>query len=1310
MLKCVACGRRYRAPSYDPERAYACRRCGGALIPASSAGEPAQTAEEGAAALGDHEDPLLGKQIGHYRILEKLGEGGMGAVYKAEHVGLRRVSALKLLPQQKGESSQRPIRRFLREALSVAALSHPNIVALFNVGEADGWHFIDMEFVDGESVRRLLLRKKRLSVTRATAVLLGTARALSAAHAQGIVHRDIKPANILLDRNGTVRVVDFGLAKDIAGDDSAATADGKGGLGTPAFMSPEQCEGFELDGRSDIYSLGATYFYLLTGELPFGGDSGLAMMRQHRTEPVPDPKSVVPSLPETVCDIIRRAMAKKPEERYQSCEELVFALSGALRPSEKALPSPVRAASSQLAGIWRELKRHRMTALVSLTTMLLLVCAVGSILTETPGDRVKLINADLTGGNANRELSTSPLGKEDDEPAHVGPQLMDTEPREPEMEDWGMRLLAEAMRGGDLNAVMWPERTARPRNCLGTPESDRRQTNKARESPANWQSCRGATAAPSMCKDRVAQGRAYADRLSKMGWLDLAANVYDDILSHAPNHPDIADVRHKAARAYFQAGDYGESAKHFQSLLTTGAAPEQRVTGLYWTAESYYATGQYQRALDFFKKCMKECIDQRDERCLHSKYGAGWCHYKLEEYERAVEHLAAFADMYFYSELVPDAQLTMGKAYTKMGKCDDACRAFQLVSESNSSPELQAQALLGSGRARFDDKRLLEAMASFGIILAEHSASAAAPEAMWLQGRVFEEWRERERSHQIWAQLAKLYPRSAYGRKAVIKLDEGLGILATGETDQQGLSEEHLYGLAEAAYREGHFDRAEKLYQKVLSLYPKGSRVAGAHYRIAICSVRNGDYRKARTHFLRIRSDLPRGGLAPEVAYLAAYCACEDGDYSKSRKLVEQLLTTKPQRDLRSKARFLLGECLRETGAYPNAIEQYERAAAFAVDDCLSEVVAFRLGSTWYLSKEFARAAQTLRGFRHKYPGSVHCEQALYLEAESRSLIKEYGGAERLFATYVARYPKGESVSHSLCKLGHLAERAGRHEDALAHYRKARDIADGLKDSAVVGQAEERIAWALHQQGNRGEALEAYGGILRNWPDRKLAAETHNWVGLALLRAHRHEDAKHAFEMLLAHYSEDKAYSLFVQHAYYRLACCHQTSDEEESQLKMLRVLVTSFPNSQFTLAAKVVVADGFLRRGLKDRAESLYREAAESLEGPPQAEALYKLGELLLGKDDKDDYVEALKLFDRVTRSFDAPNTRIWQIKAEIGAGRFYEALSQLGPAEHHYHRAADLAQGDSEQVRELKRDATERLMRLSMQVQNTGEEEDRR
>ena len=331
-LRCSDCGRKYRARSYDPNQTYHCRRCNGVLQPTSPNGAYEFTIDRGPAAgqaPAAEIDPLVGREVGPYRIIEKLGEGGMGVVYKAEHTGLRRLSALKVLPPEKAARSERVAQRFLREARAAAALDHPNIVRVFHVGEADGWRFIDMQYIEGESLQDRLEREGRLRVREATRILIDVANALAEAHGQNIVHRDIKPGNVLLDAQGRVYVADFGLAKHVTTDDpdSLITLEGRGGLGTPSFMSPEQCDGLPLDGRGDIYSLGVTYYCLLTGDVPFKTDPTGTVEYKHRTAAVPDPRRRAADIPEAACRVITKAMAKQPPDRYQTCEEMAADLT-----------------------------------------------------------------------------------------------------------------------------------------------------------------------------------------------------------------------------------------------------------------------------------------------------------------------------------------------------------------------------------------------------------------------------------------------------------------------------------------------------------------------------------------------------------------------------------------------------------------------------------------------------------------------------------------------------------------------------------------------------------------------------------------------------------------------------------------------------------------------------------------------------------------------------------------------------------------------------------------------------------------------
>ncbi|VTT99467.1 serine threonine protein kinase : Serine/threonine protein kinase OS=Planctomyces maris DSM 8797 GN=PM8797T_15666 PE=4 SV=1: Pkinase: WD40: WD40 [Gemmataceae bacterium] len=260
--------------------------------------------------------------IGKYVVVRELGQGGMGVVYEARDPALDRTVAVKLV---KGPADP---TRFLREARAAARIIHPNCVPIFDLGEQDGSPFLVMELVAGMSAADYVERNGPLPPGVATAIVAAACRGIDAVHAAGLVHRDIKPSNLLISTGGTVKVADFGLARAV--DGNAPTLTGDRAIGTPHYMSPEQCYAEPADARSDVYSLGATYYVLLTNRYPFKGEHELQVMFAHCNDPVPDPRAVVPGVPEECARIVRRAMAKKPAERYQSAAELLADLEAIL--------------------------------------------------------------------------------------------------------------------------------------------------------------------------------------------------------------------------------------------------------------------------------------------------------------------------------------------------------------------------------------------------------------------------------------------------------------------------------------------------------------------------------------------------------------------------------------------------------------------------------------------------------------------------------------------------------------------------------------------------------------------------------------------------------------------------------------------------------------------------------------------------------------------------------------------------------------------------------------------------------------------
>jgi eukaryotic-like serine/threonine-protein kinase len=273
---------------------------------------------------------LKARKLGQYRLLQKLGAGGMGEVYLAEHALLRRPCAIKLIrPDQAVDPTA--LARFEREVQATATLTHPNTVQIFDYGRAEGTFYCVMEYLPGLALDKLVERHGPLPADRAVFVARQIASALQEAHTIGLIHRDVKPGNVILcDRGGradTVKLLDFGLVlQQSLGDDKMTKAGVI--LGTPAYMSPEQAEAAEsVDVRSDVYSLGATLHFLLTGRPPFVGGSAVRTIAAHLSDPVRPPKELVPHLPDDLQTVVLRCLAKLPGERFQSARELDAALA-----------------------------------------------------------------------------------------------------------------------------------------------------------------------------------------------------------------------------------------------------------------------------------------------------------------------------------------------------------------------------------------------------------------------------------------------------------------------------------------------------------------------------------------------------------------------------------------------------------------------------------------------------------------------------------------------------------------------------------------------------------------------------------------------------------------------------------------------------------------------------------------------------------------------------------------------------------------------------------------------------------------------
>ncbi len=354
------------------------------------AGSPLEGASPGGA------PPAEGRVLGDYRLLREVGRGGMGVVYEAEQVSMRRRVALKVLYPTVTQSP-RAIERFRREAQATGRLHHTNIVSVHGIGSEAGTWFYAMDLVEGRPLHRVIEDMRRLEGLPADAperqesssaggafstsagrpeeyahvarAFWGVADALATAHAAGVVHRDLKPANLLLDGTGTLKIVDFGLAR-IRGEEGALTVTGDV-VGTPAYMSPEQARGREVDARSDVYALGATLYEVLARRPPFAGDDVAVVLRQVLTRDPPPLRRVQRRIPRDLETIVMRAIEKEPERRYPSAKDLahdllLFAEGGAI----KARPI------GPLARVWRRLRRHKGRTLLGAAGLAALVVAL----------------------------------------------------------------------------------------------------------------------------------------------------------------------------------------------------------------------------------------------------------------------------------------------------------------------------------------------------------------------------------------------------------------------------------------------------------------------------------------------------------------------------------------------------------------------------------------------------------------------------------------------------------------------------------------------------------------------------------------------------------------------------------------------------------------------------------------------------------------------------------------------------------------------------------------------------------------------
>ncbi|TMC88917.1 MAG: serine/threonine protein kinase, partial [Chloroflexi bacterium] len=282
----------------------------------------------------DDMNALVGRSLGQFRIVERIGAGGMATVFKAYQPNLDRYVAIKVLPAYHARD---PIfvKRFVQEARAVAKLVHPNILQIHDFGEQDNITYIVMEYVEGGTLKDRL--KRPIAVPEAVDYMIQAAEGLNCAHNNGIVHRDVKPANMLLRKDGYLLLSDFGIAKILEGTTNLTRVGT--GIGTPQYMSPEQGTGQAVDRRSDIYSLGIVLFHCLAGRVPFTAENPLTITVKHLNDPLPVEMLRMAGIPSPIEQVVVKMAAKAPQDRYQTTDELIAALTEALTASHLSIPS-----------------------------------------------------------------------------------------------------------------------------------------------------------------------------------------------------------------------------------------------------------------------------------------------------------------------------------------------------------------------------------------------------------------------------------------------------------------------------------------------------------------------------------------------------------------------------------------------------------------------------------------------------------------------------------------------------------------------------------------------------------------------------------------------------------------------------------------------------------------------------------------------------------------------------------------------------------------------------------------------------------
>ena len=694
---------------------------------------------------------MIGPTLSHYRILETLGVGGMGEVYKAEDTKLGRRVALKILPAAMAANQER-LERFQREAKVVASLNHPNIVTIHSVEEADGVHFLTMELVEGQDLEALL-PADGFPLSKMFDIAVPLADALATAHEQGIVHRDLKPANVMLNSDGRLKVLDFGLAKlglessaplsdqdETALAPTSATLTGDGTiLGTAAYMPPEQLEGLPVDHRADIFSFGVLIYELATGRRPFQGGSSIALASSILRDTPPPITDIKKDLPRHFGRIIETCLEKDPERRYQSAKELRNALQSLQRETESAISSDLQSGSRGLELPEDRARSRRRLALGALAGLALIALVVGFFVTRTRGPEGSGGSVDVArppisseaqtlveqSRTYNRDGAALPrlklaeqtlrraLGLEPDSPflmAEMAYLLASMQEEYPDKER-----MDEAVRLADAALASDPDLVAAwlAKGELSMLEGDGEAAARA--------ALQAKTIDPEDVRGHVLHGRA----LLKQG---LQSEGLDELRMAVEMEGGAISARYSLATALLRLGELDESALEFKKVLEFAPGHVSAMNNL---ANVYLYSGRYLEAVPLYNRALELQPDEVVATNLGTAY------YYLDQME---ESLAAYLEADEIEPGYPTVQNNIGDVYAKLGdpesarvwytKAIDSCD--RLLAEGGDRIDLLgARALFAAKVGRFE-----EAMEGIQAVLSESANSPDEPELLYSAAQI----------------------------------------------------------------------------------------------------------------------------------------------------------------------------------------------------------------------------------------------------------------------------------------------------------------------------------------------------------------------------------------------------------------------------------------------------------------------------------------------------------------------------------------------------------------------------------------------